>query len=330
VKHGQALLLLLWLLTGCSGLPVSGPDEPAAPVQENLPLPPPRPSVAIVEARELGDQGRWNQALEILRGAHWKYPENEELTQLLEQMEKAWSVEKRRLEDRMLVLETSGLLARLPILDQLARAAPDDQVLRSRRQFWKSYLQNKVDALTACGLVEQEQDLWLARRCLELANRIVPEPETARQLEEVVEQIDRQKRSVVVRQRKREQAARERQLQRLLEEAERDLKLGSVTSAMLKLDQARQQAPDEPRLEELRVEAQTALDQRVESLVKLGDRLYREERIGPAVAVWEAVLKLDPNREGVVEKIDRARKVFEKLETIRSRDAASDQRLRGL
>jgi len=75
---------------------------------------------------------------------------------------------------------------------------------------------------------------------------------------------------------------------------------------------------------ELLDEVQAALSQQVESLVKLGDRLYREEQIGPAIAVWEAALKLDPNEEGISEKIMRARKVMEKLQHIRSRESEGE------
>ena len=52
---------------------------------------------------------------------------------------------------------------------------------------------------------------------------------------------------------------------------------------------------------------QTTVSLQVESLVELGDRLYRDEQIGPAVAVWESALELDPDHEEISEKIDRAR-----------------------
>ena len=311
------LLLLASVLAGCSALPQSPFQEPAGPVEKNLPLPPPRPGVAMVEARELSDQGEWSRALEILRGAHARYPESRELEQLLERMESRWRQEKRRLEDRMLVLDVTALLARLPLLEQLARGEPDNPALESRRRFWQSYLRNKLDDLTACGLVEQ--DLWLARRCLELANRIEPMAENRARLKQVIQALEHRKRSQRVQQRQRLKKARERELEQLLGQARADLRIGALTSAMLKLEQARQLAPDDPRVAALHSGVQTALDLRLESLVKLGDRLYRDENIGPAVAVWEAVLKLDPKREGVVEKIDRARRVYEKLERIRSR-----------
>ena len=72
-----------------------------------------------------------------------------------------------------------------------------------------------------------------------------------------------------------------------MEGAERDMQRGEYPSALRKLDEALRQDPENRRVRELLSKAKSELDLQLKSLVKLGDNLYQEEQIGPAVKVWE-------------------------------------------
>ena len=136
--------------------------------------------------------------------------------------------------------------------------------------------------------------------------------------------MEQSKQASIERKQERAERRRERQLKGLLQDAENDMARGAYSEALVKLDEAQRRAPEHPQVKELLAKVQTTLSLQVTSLMELGDRLYREEQIGPAVAVWETALELDPNHQGISEKIDRARRVLEKLESIRSRAGESE------
>lgn|GEM_PF-1048107 len=282
------------------------------------------PSDVIQQAETLRKEGNWSQAIEVLKEANRQYPGHGELEAVTQRLEANWQNEKRRLEERILVTETDAMLKIIPMLEQLERGESDDYLLKSRLLFWQQFLQTKVDPLIVCGLDEEARDLWLARKCLKLAQRIAPSDETAAHLQRVSKKINQVKQALREKKERAEQQQRTRKVETLLAEAEHDMERGALSSALLKLDEAIRQEPENLQVRELLDEVQAALSQQVESLVKLGDRLYREEQIGPAIAVWEAALKLDPNEEGISEKIMRARKVMEKLQHIRSRESEGE------
>ena len=316
-------LLLAPLLGACTApgpRQEPAPSPPAAPVVESTGritvLP---PAEVIRQAEQLRKEGNWSQAIALLQEANRQYPGYGDLEKLTRRLERNWENEKRRLEERILVTEARAMLKIIPMLEQLERGESEDYLLKSRLLFWRQFLQTKVEPLLACGRAEASRDLWLARRCLQLAQRIAPSDEAAELLRQVGMKIDAARKALRERREREEQEQRARRIETLLSEAEFDMQRGALSSALLKLDEAIRQDPENPRVRQLLDQVQAALDRQVESLVKLGDRLYREEQIGPAIAVWEAALKLTPNDQGVSEKILRARKVLEKLQQIRAR-----------
>jgi len=297
------------------------PASVARPVDRITILP---PSDVIQQAEKLRMEGNWSQAIEVLKEANRQYPGHAELEAVTQRLELNWQNEKRRLEERILVTETDAMLKIIPMLEQLEQGESNDYLLQSRLLFWQQFLQTKVDPLIVCGLEEETRDLWLSRKCLKLAQRIAPSGETEAHLQRVSKKINKVKQALREKKERAEQRQRTRRVETLLAEAEHDMERGALSSALLKLDEAIRQEPENLRVRELLDEVQSALSQQVSSLVKLGDRLYREEQIGPAIAVWEAALKLDPNEEGIPEKIMRARKVMEKLQHIRARENEGD------
>ena len=107
-------------------------------------------------------------------------------------------------------------------------------------------------------------------------------------------------------------------MRKLISEAERESKQGALTNAMPLLEEALKQDPENVEVRQLINEVQLALENQATVLIKLGDRLYRDEQLGPAIAVWGAALKLDPARLEITDKLDRARRIFAKLESIRA------------
>ena len=279
------------------------------------------PAEAIDEARELRDQGNWTEAIKALDAAGRDFPQNQEIQTALQELKTSWRKEKRLLDDRMLVLDTTSLTAKLPLLELRSKGEPENISLKSRLLFWKKYLQSQVDPLISCGVTHGGKYLWLARRCLRLADEIAPSPYITKLLEENSGKIELMHQAISSREEKKEELERVQQVQALLEGAEQDMQRGEYSNALRKLNRALGQDPENRRVRKLLSKAQSELDLQISSLVKLGDNLYQEEQIGPAVKVWETALRLDPTQDGIEEKINRARRVLEKLEAIRSRES---------
>ena len=180
--------LPLLLLTACGGLPVT--DQTLTGESRSEPA---TPSDALIEAQQLNSQGNRVEALNILREAGRKYPENINIRSLLEKMEAYWTTEKQLLQDRMLVIEVGGRLEAVPMLEKLSMGDPGSYLLKSRLLFWEQFLQMKVDELLSCAVTEREVDIALARRCLQQANAIAPSEETSRQLAEINTRLEQRK-----------------------------------------------------------------------------------------------------------------------------------------
>ena len=315
-------LMLSALLAACANIPV---DEP--PDGRISPLPGP----AIDEARTLSEKGHWHQAITLLEKTSKQYPEDLWLRSELENLKQAWAVEKRLIEDRMLVAEAASLAEKIALLERLSRAEPNNVLYQSRLLFWRQYYQSREDSLIACGTLHGETHPQLAKLCLQLAVEIQPSAEAEKLLNDVDKRIKNQKLASFSRsekqtarfmERKQEQTARNKvlEVEHLLAKAEKAIQRNDFVDAISSLDKAAREDPDNPKVLQLQSETRAILDQRVTTMVRLGDQLYREEKLVHAVAVWEAALELDPDREEISGKIDRARRVMEKLEAIRSRE----------
>ncbi len=315
-------LMLSALLAACANVPV---DEP--PDGRISPLPGP----AIDEARALSKKGDWHQAITLLEKTSKQYPEDLSLRSELENLKQAWAVKKRLIEDRILVGEAASLGEKIALLEKLYKAEPNNVLYQSRLLFWRQYYQSREDSLIVCGTLHGETHPQLAKLCLQQAVEIQPSAEAEKLLNDVDKRIQNQKlasfsrsakQTARIKERKQEQTARNKvqEVEQLLAEAEKAVQRGAYGDAMSKLDKAAREDPDNPEIRQLRSETRAILDERVTTMVRLGDQLYREEKLVHAVAVWEAALELDPNREEISGKIDRARRVMEKLEAIRSRE----------
>ena len=326
-------LMLSVLLAACANIPV---DEP--PDGKISPLPGP----TIDEARALSKAGDWHQAITLLEKTSEQYPEDLWLRSELENLEQAWAVEKRLIEDRILVAEAASVGEKIALLEKLYQAEPNNVLYQSRLLFWRQYYLSREDSLIACGMHHGETHPQLAKLCLQLAVEIQPSAEAEKLLNDVDRRIKNQtlasfsrseKQTARIEERKEEQTARieERkeeqtarnkvqEVEQLLAEAQKAIQRGAYADAMAKLDKAAKEDPDNPKVRQLRSETRSILDERINAMVRLGDQLYKEEKLVHAVAVWETALELDPNREEISGKIDRARRVMEKLEAIRSRE----------
>ena len=314
------------MITGCGGLQTALDNLSRFESNDNSPR---TPEEYLTEARGFSEQGRWSDAMSTVRQGLQDYPDNIEIYNLRDKIDIEWEQDRLLLENRLLLVETSSLLQAKALLEKLAEGSPNDPFLRSRIVFHEQALQNRMDDLMACGMHSEPPELRQARRCLLIADRIAPTAEIRDKLQVISRKIEALEQASVARREEREQATQARKdeqvekrrserVRKLISEAERESKQGALTNAMPLLEEALKQDPENVEVRQLINEVQLALENQATVLIKLGDRLYRDEQLGPAIAVWGAALKLDPARLEIADKLDRARRIFAKLESIRA------------
>ncbi|MCB1758355.1 MAG: hypothetical protein KDI68_01055 [Gammaproteobacteria bacterium] len=270
------------------------------------------------QAKAIHDRGDWINALALLEAGRDRFPGESEITQQIQAYRLEWDQQSLMLQNQLLLIELRRLVDSLPLLEQLAEGAPGNQLLKTRILIWRSYLESKIADLNVCVRQLEQVNPWLARRCLRMAHRI--EPDTAN--EEILQGLNR--RILAIEQNAKRRAAERTQriragrVEELLAAAEEERQQGALVEAKAKVDEALREDPHNFEAHSQLVDLQQRLQQQAEVLSRLGDRLYRSQQTGAAVAVWEAALRLDPERKAVEDRIQRARTVLQKLDAIRT------------
>lgn len=309
------VLVISALVGGCSSLQLSEQES----LEINTFLESVQSAEAVTEkASDYREQGEFVKALGLLRASSGKFPGNEEISLLISQYQRGWRRHERVLEKQLLLIETRWLIESLPLLEELAKGHGSNPLIETRILRWRSNLDDKVPELVDCGIASEEENVWLARRCLSMAYRISQTPEIQQRLAAASSKIEAIEQHARIKLENKEERARADRVERLLSEAMQERQQGELVSAMMKIDEALKQDPESPRVREQLSEIQEHLGRQVETLMQLGDSLYRNQQTRSAIAVWETAMKLDPNQEQLKERILRARTVLNKLESIRS------------
>ena len=311
------LLLIAVLVGGCSALQLS--MQESQEVRSFLHSA--QSAEAVLEkAKYYQAEGVVAKALGLLEASVEKFPENEEIKLLIAEYQHSWRLNRLILEKQLLLMETRWMIESLPLLEELAKGNPNNHLIGARILLWQSDLKSKAPELVNCGIELEQENVWLARRCLSMAYRISQTPETQQRLAAVSDRIEAIEQAASAELDRKEERERADRVERLLSEAMQERQQGKLVKARDKIDEALKQAPESPRVREQLSELQEQLEGEAEILIKLGDRLYRNQQTAAAIAVWETALKLDPDQQQIklTERILRAKTVLNKLENIRS------------
>jgi tetratricopeptide (TPR) repeat protein len=305
------LLLLLLALGGCAVLE----DKLGQAVGDGAP---PTADEALAAARELSAQGRWTDAIALLGRAAVEHPEDERLAQAYVDLRARGDREVRVIRDEIMVGDAENQQAKIALLERLSNAEPDDLIVMSRRLYWNESLAATVADLTDCAEFHVTDNPALARRCFEAASQIPAMPAVEQRLAQVEARLIENENAAAAQRRASAEKARQTQAKALLDEAREAIGGHRYRRALDILKRAAKLEPENPELAELQQQALEMLSPQVDALVKLGDHLYLEERLEAAVGTWQAALTLNPDDEEIVARIERAKTVLKKLETLRS------------
>ncbi|MGD8589605.1 MAG: hypothetical protein PVG22_12330, partial [Chromatiales bacterium] len=101
-------------------------------------------------------------------------------------------------------------------------------------------------------------------------------------------------------------------------EAKRLYEKNQFNPARKLLNQVLEEEPGNPEAKKLLSQLEGRLHGHLENLLKTGDKLYQEGEIEAARDIWEAALQLDPENALAKEKLERANRVLENLESLRN------------
>ncbi len=299
------LTLLPLLASGCALQPY--PPGEGAPVYEG------NPDFADIEglrtqARLLRYRGRHSEALAHLDRALKLRPNNKELREERDQAALAWNLRKQELEDRLLVSSTHSSKEQLPILQELVRANPDDDNLRADLDRLRDS-QLQVDSrLTACGRRQADRKRELARMCLRLALDIKEDPE-ARSLLARLDNMSTPhpgERQAPTSQASLADGKTPQELSPELIKARELIRLGNTYGAIRHLNKLEERGEATPYSRALLQQAKDALARDTLAMLQTGDLLFSEGKPREALALWEAVLNMDPYNDEARHKSELA------------------------
>lgn len=313
MKRLSTAIGLCVLLTGCAALKVPD-DEP-----ERLVKAPADSAEAVLIARSYASRGRWRSALNVLDEALAAGHDAAVLTAERELIDSQFVAWEQLLEDRITIGDSESQRAKITLLEQLSREAPDDLLLASRRLYWKEILRGRAPVLTECAERHVETEPLLAKRCYRLAVESARDETLEGRLAIVREQIKEGEQLAEERRRQRAEKAREQRAKALLVEARAAIDSSDYRGALDILGEVAQLQPDNPEIDALTRSAWSMLSPQVEALIKLGDHLYLDEQLDAAISTWKAALNLKPGDEEIVGRITRARTVLKRLDDLRHR-----------
>jgi len=304
------VLLLAVVFSGCTALRSS---------ENQNPLPHPASAEeALQRVNAFARQGRWGDAVKTLDIAIRRFPGEPGLLTRKQSVLAQQERQRRYLADRILVSDAENQARQIILLEKLSLVDAESLVLLSRRLYWQEKLNENLERLVECAEFHAGYKTTLARKCYELADEQKPSSEG---LQIRLDKVERKLRSIeseiAAKRRAKAQKKRQEKVKALLMEARQAIGNNFHSKALNILDQAHELEPDNIEVDALRQQARSMLKPQVEALIKVGDRLYLNDQLSAAVVTWQAALTLAPNDEEILARIERARSVMQRLETLR-------------
>ncbi len=275
------------------------------------------PDNPLVTAEKLAADGRWGEAVSLLEQAIAQGRGDEKTLAALSETSQQQKAHEDELQAKLVLEETRALQRLLPILNGLAYSDPDNEKIAEKLFSARSSLILNRKALSMWGWQLVNRHNALARECLELALSIEADTEDQR----LLQQLTVKKEQTVEKEVQKQRGIREKQWknrnQDLLEQARQLFQNSQFDESRKQLNILLREDPDNAEAKQLLATLRTRLESYLDSLLKTGDRMYREGEIEGAKALWQAALNLDPDDARAKEKIERADRVLKNLESLR-------------
>jgi len=268
----------------------------------------------INKSKTLLKQQRWSEAYQLLEQGSFQFPNSQVIHTALDKTARDWQNRNIRLESWMLVYETEGLLLKRPLLITMAESDPDNNHLKRRLSTLKSTLLENRKSLIICTEQQLNANLRLAKRCIDAARIIKP----SKDVTTLAVNIAQKQSGITKRKEQKAKISHDEAHKEFIKEARAHLEAQAYHQAINILQPMLLLNSEDIEANLLMDEANAGRSLQVLRLTRQGDQFYRDEKIELALKTWETAALLYPESTELKSRIERARKVLDKLEEIRS------------
>jgi len=220
------------------------------------------------------------------------------------------------LELEELIVTGEWLQKKLPLLQGLHESDPDDWTLH--RRYSRAQNDAKEIALQLLQRGEQmltEKNLAMASRIIPLAVKLAPSPAADSEMNRLNSQL--QARSLK-KQKDRKNIARKKD-RKSLESFNKAMAHGNLSEARHNLSQLTPEMQKSMAAELMQERLDKEISEYVQVELAVGDSFYRAGEYEQAIKVWQTIIELEPENETVKSKIERAKVIVEKVQSLRER-----------
>lgn len=285
--------------------------------EKQVQLKPVLPDNPLVAAENLATERRWGEAVTLLEQAIAQgWGKDNYLAALSETMQQQ-EIYEGELQAHLLLEETKALQKQLPILNRLAHSDPNNLQTAEKLLTVRSGLIFNRKALSECGWQQSYRQGTLAQQCLKLALSIEANAKDQR----LLKQLTTKKDQTIQKEEKKQQEIKntqwENRNQERLQQARLLLRNSQFVKSRTQLNLLLREDPNNKEAITLLSKLKITLEASLDSLLKVGDQMYREGQIEEAIATWQTAMDLDPNDLRAKEKMERADRVLKNLESLR-------------
>lgn len=307
MKQRLTLTLIACLLLNACSLTKEKEAQPKPDLPDN----------PLVTAEKLATEERWGEAVTLLEQAIAQGWGKDTYLAALFEIARQQKIYEGELQAQLLLEETKALQKQLPILNRLAHSDPYNQQTAEKRLATRSGLILNRKVLSECGWQQSYRHSNLAQQCLKLALSIEANAKDQR----LLEHLTTEKEQTIQKEVKKQQKIRDKQWknrnQDRLQQARLLLRDSQFVESRKQLNLLLREDPNNIEAKKLLSKLKITLEAYLGSLLKVGDRMYREGQIEGAKAIWRTALNLDPNDVRAKEKMERADRVLKNLESLR-------------
>lgn len=280
--------------------------------------------VLIRKGRMLIRKEQWQQAFELYEEGTEKLPDSERIA-------RARADFLARRDERVAALRTKALVNKgvwlsreLPLRREILRTTPDDRQAKKALKRANRELDDTSEGLYLCGqraLVSRDNKL--AVRCLALAEKLTPTTSVKDALARAEKEQEKTKAKTRRAKRKKQQQAGADKARKLFDEYEEAYEADDLIQARSILAVLKIVEPESDKVEQLEVELDGAIGERVTRGLEESRKLYSQGKIQQALDNWRALSEIDPENEDIKAHIARAERVLAKLRELSEKQPAA-------
>ena len=264
----------------------------------------------ISKANDYIKEEKWHQAEMTLNNAMEKLPDSKPLQTAYQDFIKQRAQVLKSLYYQLYINKAEWLVKNKNVQQELTRTIPDDKKTKQAMEDYKKETQHVYQQLVICGLEATNiNDLELAEQCYMLANELQPSTSLQKTLGEIEDKLGQTQ--------KRKPMTLSSQGRTLLEQSKQAMSKGDLKLALSTYKKISPSDRSHPLIKAYSQEMNHRIHDNVNQGIELGRKLYSQGEVEQALAVWNKLRELDPDNEYLLNHIERAEHVLEKVSDLR-------------